>query len=99
VDIVVTGDRSVSAYGGLSPATLTPSGGSGATAGSGGSAEDHISVSSATSRIQTTLSTLSASQAARVSRLKAFYGGHEANSSRIAQALMSRAAQGETNKI
>ena len=96
MDIVVTGDRSISGYSGINTGAATPAAPA-PSLGGDSSGEDHISVTPATSRIQTTLSALSSSQATRVSKLRDLYGAYDANSTKIAQALVS-GASGETGR-
>lgn len=65
----------------------------GSYAGGGISGEDRLSVTPATLRITTTLSTLSASQMSRVSRLQSLYasGRYDAGASKTAQSIVSGA--------
>ena len=96
MNITIPGDRSNVAYTGIDTVSVAPSGSASTPAAGGVSADDRISVSSATAKIQTDLSSISASQSSRVAKLAALYAGgrYEISSSRIAQAVVSGAVTG-----
>ena len=97
MNITVPGDRSASvSYTGIDTVSVAPPGSASTQAANGVSGDDRISVSSSTAKIQTDLSSISASQSSRVSKLAALYAGgrYDVSSSRIAQAVVSGAISG-----
>jgi hypothetical protein len=97
VNISVNGNSPGVGYSGVENSASTPAvtatGSASGLFAPGVNAEDRLSVSQATLRITTTLSTLSASQMARVSRLQSLYasGRYDPSPSKTAQSIVSGA--------
>jgi anti-sigma28 factor (negative regulator of flagellin synthesis) len=101
VNITVPSDHASVSPAGIDTVSVTspgaaPSGSTYSPAPGGFSSDDHISVSRSTAKIQTDLSSISASQSSRVAKLAALYaaGRYEISSSKIAQSLVSGALAG-----
>ena len=100
MNISLTGERP-SAASSLADTPSATSAGSALSQTTGGfTGEDRISVTPSTLRIHSALSTLSASQASRVSRLQSLYasGRYDASASKIGQSIVS-GALANTNKL
>ena len=99
MNISVTGDRGGVSSSILDTTTAAPSGNSLAAANGGFSGEDRLSVTPGTVRIHDTLSSISNSRAAGISRLQSLYasGRYDASASRTAQALVAGALTNNNN--
>ncbi len=99
MNISLTGDRGGVSSSILDTTTATPSGNFLTPAAGGSAGEDRLSVTPATVRIHDTLSSISNSRAAGISRLQSLYasGRYDASASRTAQAMVAGALTNNNN--
>lgn len=99
MNISLTGDRGGVSSSILDTTTTAPAGNSLTSATGGFSGEDRLSVTPATLKIHDTLSSISNSRAAGISRLQSLYasGRYDASASGTAQALVAGALTNSNN--